>query len=972
MLPAGRASVSSQPTGLKSSAAVRRGATHKNATSKQGVVHISVTGITGETVAECDIPLSMTIAAVKQSVFEASGVPAVEQRLLPSCGGMGFLRDNQCVGDMAGVEAGGTCELSLVRCEGRLAISWSADRTICLWDLESGAAVHNFGGHTGSTQLRGVEVCWEQGLALTWSREKMMRVWDINHGVVLQNLACPGSELLGVLMDWERSRALTWARDRVLRVWNLQTGMDTELRGHSTTIKGVQPGWAQNCALSWSIEDAILWDIELGTASRSFRDMPGLRVCAVDSHWRGALIGSRGSSVYFWDFKVEETELWGGHATVVEHESGAPEVSISWDSLQGISWNPGVDDTLQLWDMRGSCVTRQVPGIFAVDVEWERSLAVSWSIDENMLMAQLWEIGGTADPHLNFVGGGSGYPWRESGNGVRTQVDWERRRAISWNDGGLVLQVWVLEQGSVALDLWGHTGKVQGVQVDWTNDRALTWSGQDTTLRLWDITNGQVVFEMLRDPCGFFGVHVDWKRNCALTWTEEGWGNIEFPIELWDLDTGNASQVLNGHADVILGSAMAPPRERFSDTAKTANSNGSLPNGISMRPADNKAAAIDYNLFASYVNGDLDNLIAEYRGVLRANPARPARRWHLNSDGLYDGPLRTSGEGSGCQIFVPTEEMPGRVRLLMAGDANVLGAPYSNAAPAAAAVAKMNDAVMVENNGGPGLLSMMLAAPQDYLSNTGRCLPRPKLSDQKSEYACILIGTLDAICIAGTDSVVNVMCVGEQAPVALPLDWDQTCRPCVELYEKSLRDAVQQLLATGARVAIATPPPLGEEVADTSPMGRLLRRSPFAVVSELALAVRRVAASEQCVVLPLFECCIHRLRQLEKSGRRLVPWRPKDFWDRQKESQQYLFGAQRQKPFEDLFPGTALCTDLVKLNESGAAIFAALVQSWLDFQMGTNEVPDEATSAGLPPLLQHTESSVWGTHCQAPEEAEVF
>mmetsp|Transcript_86885 Transcript_86885/g.271939 ORF Transcript_86885/g.271939 Transcript_86885/m.271939 type:complete len:94 (+) Transcript_86885:1-282(+) len=75
-----------------------------------------------------------------------------------------------------------------------------------------------------------------------------------------------------------------------------------------------------------------------------------------------------------------------------------------------------------------------------------------------------------------------------------------------------------------------------------------------------------------------------------------------------------------------------------------------------------------------------------------------------------------------------------------------------------------------------------------------------------------------------------------------------------------------------------------------------------------------------------------------------VPWTPRSFWERMnfsfKQNINTLLPGHREAPWEDVSPDhlrPALSHDLVKLNESGGAIWAALLQTWLDQQLGMRE-----------------------------------
>ena len=72
-----------------------------------------------------------------------------------------------------------------VLADGRRALSGSDDRTLRLWDLETGAELRRFEGHEG--WVTSVTVLADGRRALSGFRDKTLRLWDLETGA---ELAC--------------------------------------------------------------------------------------------------------------------------------------------------------------------------------------------------------------------------------------------------------------------------------------------------------------------------------------------------------------------------------------------------------------------------------------------------------------------------------------------------------------------------------------------------------------------------------------------------------------------------------------------------------------------------------------------------------------------------------------------------------------------------------------------------------------
>eukprot|EP00930_Biecheleria_cincta_P098262 TRINITY_DN89936_c0_g1_i1.p1 TRINITY_DN89936_c0_g1~~TRINITY_DN89936_c0_g1_i1.p1 ORF type:complete len:443 (-),score=65.78 TRINITY_DN89936_c0_g1_i1:250-1578(-) len=338
-------------------------------------------------------------------------------------------------------------------------------------------------------------------------------------------------------------------------------------------------------------------------------------------------------------------------------------------------------------------------------------------------------------------------------------------------------------------------------------------------------------------------------------------------------------------------------------------------------------------LLQRFLAGQLEALIAEYHATLRDMPKGP-------EPASVDAASRLSGVpmpwGS---AYIPVLEDTPRVRrkLLFLGDSITHGSPSCPSAPFCAAIAQHNsEKILVENAGWGGVFSFQLLAPEEFHSSLGPlCLP--SLESHRCDYACILVGTNDAMTIcapaAWTDMVRSVSSLKTfSTSPKLPDDWKTSSayNPSLQLFEKSLVSMVQKLkAATHARIAIATPPLLGEDLTEILPEKRM-RASPFATIRSMASIVWNVAKVYDCDVLPLTECMTEHLKQLQTNGSKVVPWTYNAFFKLMSACAADWSGTG--KPLEDCGSQEtrpSLTYDLVHFNETGAALHAALIDAWL-------------------------------------------
>lgn len=326
-----------------------------------------------------------------------------------------------------------------------------------------------------------------------------------------------------------------------------------------------------------------------------------------------------------------------------------------------------------------------------------------------------------------------------------------------------------------------------------------------------------------------------------------------------------------------------------------------------------------------YKAGELDAVIAEYRQIL---------------NGMIKGPPMTEPREAGIGIwweretYVPVASAPGKKKFTFTGDSITHGPPMCPSAGWVPAIAQRNTSLLVDNAGWGGNFSFALLDPAAFK------VPLPNPGDFDADYVCILIGTNDALSMTGSEAYTDMAFVQPMADsgrsLRLPKDWRTECRPSIELYERSLLTVVQKHKQAGARVALVTPPPLGEDQTDQFDSKKLMK-SPFVVVSEMAAAVRRIAAAEGCSVVPLFECLCHRLSKLE---RKPIAFTHQAFGVRMMASIKTLMAEKEQgltpKPYSEYGHANGrpeISHDLVHLTEDSGSILAALVQEWIDSEV---------------------------------------
>ncbi|GAA5880440.1 hypothetical protein JCM3774_005192 [Rhodotorula dairenensis] len=155
-------------------------------------------------------------------------------------------RDSRTSGGM-GLGAGGPTSDSVLQgsaCatargwgqDGAVLVSGGCDRTVRVWDVETGYCIHVLTGHTST--VRCLRVLDARPLAVSGSRDGTVRVWDIDRGRAVHVLNGHTSSVRAIDV-WD-NLAVSGSYDATCRLWNVDTGECLHVfRGHLSKIYSV-------------------------------------------------------------------------------------------------------------------------------------------------------------------------------------------------------------------------------------------------------------------------------------------------------------------------------------------------------------------------------------------------------------------------------------------------------------------------------------------------------------------------------------------------------------------------------------------------------------------------------------------------------------------------------------------------------------------------------------------------------------
>jgi WD40 repeat protein len=272
--------------------------------------------------------------------------------------------------------------------DGQYALSGSFDKTLKLWDVNSGVEIHSFRGHTDA--VRSVAFSPDGRYALSGSDDSMIKRWDVNSGAEIRSFRGHTSAVYSVAFSPDGRYALSGSNNKTFKLWEVNSGVEIRsFRGHTSHVWSVAFSPDGRYALSGSTDETLkLWDVNNGAEIRSFSGHTSyVRSVAFSPNGQYALSGSDDQTLKLWDVNSgAEIRTFRGHSDNVRS------VAFSPNGQYALSGSP--DKMLKLWDVNSGAEIHTFRGhthfVLSVAFSPDGRYALSGSEDQTL---KLWDTG---------------------------------------------------------------------------------------------------------------------------------------------------------------------------------------------------------------------------------------------------------------------------------------------------------------------------------------------------------------------------------------------------------------------------------------------------------------------------------------------------------------------------------------------------------------------------------------------------
>jgi uncharacterized protein with WD repeat/tRNA A-37 threonylcarbamoyl transferase component Bud32 len=269
--------------------------------------------------------------------------------------------------------------------DGKLLASGSMDKTIKLWDAQTGALKQTLTGHGNG--VHALAFSPDGKVLASGSDDKTIKLWDVQSGALRQTLTGHNSAIHAVAFSPDGKQLASGSTDKTIKIWNVQTGeLEQVLSGHSDIVKSVEFSPDGKQIASGSDDKTVkIWDAESGALIQTLTGhTSGIHAIAFSPDGKVLASGSIDKTIKLWDAQTGALRQ-----TLTGHTNGIHAIAFSPNGKQLASGSN--DKTIRLWDVQTGAPTQTLTGhndsVMAVAFSPDGKLLASSSMDKTV---KLW------------------------------------------------------------------------------------------------------------------------------------------------------------------------------------------------------------------------------------------------------------------------------------------------------------------------------------------------------------------------------------------------------------------------------------------------------------------------------------------------------------------------------------------------------------------------------------------------------
>ena len=453
--------------------------------------------------------------------------------------------------------------------DGKYIASGSDDKTVKIWEVETGRKLRTLGGHSDDVN----SVCYSpDGKYTASSSWDSIKLWEVATGECIKTLSGNGGAYsLCYSPDGRYVASGSW--DKTIKLWDVASGECIKVfAGHTDRINSVCYSPNGKYIVSGSKDKTIkLWEVATGECIKTLAGHTD-RINSVCYSPDGKYIvsGSEDKTIKLWEAATGECIK-----TLSEHTSPVYAVAYSLDGKTVASGS--LDYTIKLWEVAsGNCVktlkakmvvtslSYSPDGAYLASSFWDNEIklwdiatekciktfgghtnsvsSVAYSFDGKYLATgsadgvKLWNV--TTGEHIKKLNGQGNVVYSPDGKYIASRTS-------------KVVNLSEVATGECIKRFEGHTDTIYSVAYS-PDGKYITSGSEDKTIKLWKVATGECVktFEGHTDTVYSIAYSPDGKYVAS--------GSKDETINIWEVASGKCIKTLIGHTSYVTSIAYSP------------------------------------------------------------------------------------------------------------------------------------------------------------------------------------------------------------------------------------------------------------------------------------------------------------------------------------------------------------------------------------------------------------------------------
>ncbi|KAH7190134.1 hypothetical protein DER44DRAFT_117701 [Fusarium oxysporum] len=357
--------------------------------------------------------------------------------------------------------------------DSKMVASASHDKTIRIWNVETGECEGVFKGHSES--INSVVFSHDSKTVASASNDKAIRIWNVETGECEGVFEGHSKSVNSVVFSHDSKMMASASSDETIRIWNVETEeCERVLKGHSKSVSSVVFSHDSKMIASASSDRTIrIWNVETGECEVVFEGHSHWVNSVVFSHDSKMMASASDNKIQIWNVETGECEeVFEGHSHWVN--------SVVFSNDSKMMASASSDRTIRIWNVETGECERVLKGhcesINSVVFSHDSKMIASASSDRTI---RIWNVE-TGECEEVFEGHSH---WV---NSVVFSHDSKMMASASDNK----IQIWNVETGECEEVFEGHSLWVNSVVFS-HNSKMMASASSDRTIRIWNVETGE-------------------------------------------------------------------------------------------------------------------------------------------------------------------------------------------------------------------------------------------------------------------------------------------------------------------------------------------------------------------------------------------------------------------------------------------------------------------------------------------------